>query len=151
TCPTVPNSVLCTRTHITVFIPTAKVCVKNACCPRRDCTNPSSFGDFPPLLLLNVRANGVTGPDLPLIVRPVYPRLLNSCDLILGPWKGQDCQVLANHVDGTRVSNSDPAKVGETITLYAVGFGLNGEIPLAGGVEFAPYRDVIFYYSYPID
>src|SRR5262249_37795432 len=36
------------------------------------------------------------------------------------------CHALVTHADGTMVSNSNPAKVGETITVYAVGFGRNG-------------------------
>jgi uncharacterized protein (TIGR03437 family) len=70
--------------------------------------------------VLNVKANGVTGPDLPLRVQEFASHFLNSCDSISGPQSG-GCHALVTHADGTFVSNANPAKVGEKITLYAVG------------------------------
>jgi hypothetical protein len=122
-CPTVPNSVYCSNSQITVEIPTEAVCAPGSGSgPPETCT-VSFYHDLPPLLVLNVSVNGVTGPDLPLQVQLSAPHLLNSCDSIFGPQLSSTCHPLVTHADGTLVSSSSPARVGETITLYAVGLG----------------------------
>jgi uncharacterized protein (TIGR03437 family) len=121
-----PNPLYCSYTQITVEIPTERVCAPN---PFRSPPEQCVVGvesDLPPLLVLNVTANGATGPDLPLNVVSYAPRLLNSCDSIFGPSQNP-CHPLVTHADGTLVSNSSPAKVGEIITVYAVGFGQIGD------------------------
>jgi uncharacterized protein (TIGR03437 family) len=124
-CPTNPNNIFCSNTQITVEIPTERVCAPNAFQnPPEHCTAEVN-NDLPPLLVLNVTANGVTGPDLSLDVVDASPRILTSCDSIFGPAQNS-CPALVTHADGTLVSNSSPAKVGETITVYAVGLGQIG-------------------------
>ncbi len=104
------NPPTCPNTQITVQIPTEKVCgvpVENSC-----------ELDHPPELVLSVRANGVAGPDL-RVQNAGGGKLLSSCDAIFG--KPGDCYPLITHADGTLVSGSSPARVGEIITVYAVG------------------------------
>jgi hypothetical protein len=125
-CATVsgPTPVLCSYTQITVEIPTERVCAPSpiggppAPFP---CTGPP-FSDFPPMLILNVKANGVTGPDMPVQVgdRAHY---LNSCDSIFGPQSSSTCHPVVTHADGSLVSDDSPARVGETIAIFAVGLG----------------------------
>src|SRR5947209_1300477 len=66
-CPTEPNSPMCSRTGITVQIPTEGVCEPTGAGhpPPENCTAPP-FRNMPNALLLNVRANGITGPDFPV-------------------------------------------------------------------------------------
>ncbi len=109
-----PNPPACPNTQITVQIPTERVCgvpVENRC------LTPN-----PPELILNLRANGTTGPDLHLAVianEGGILHLLNSCDSIFG--KPQDCHPLITHADGTLVNVGNPATVGEAIVVYGVG------------------------------
>lgn len=138
-CPTNPNSVLCSQTQITVEIPTEGVCVQIPGRPPVSClTLP--FSDLPPLLVLNVKANGVTGPDLPVRVEVVAAHFLSSCDLTFGPSVGY-CGPLVTHADGTLVNKSSPARVGEIITLYAVGLGFPGP-GYAPPTGYAPSKPV---------
>jgi hypothetical protein len=78
------------------------------------------------MLVLNVTANGVTGPDLPVYVTGSMAHLVNSCDSIFGPQNLNTCHPAVTHADGTLVSNSSPARVGETIVVYLVGLGFCG-------------------------
>ena len=133
-CPTNPNSILCSQTQITVEIPTERVCAPPPTRPPETC---SAFIDLPPLLILNVNANGVASPDLLVRVADLAPRLLNSCDALFGPPRGT-CQSLVTHADGTPVSNDSPAKVGEVVTVYAVGFG--AKLPATGYAPTAPIQ-----------
>ena len=153
-CTSNPNS--CSNTQVTVEIPTERVC---APFPRdRPCPDPKSYGDFPPLLVLNVRANGVTGPDLPLLIRDfAQPHLLNSCDSVFGPQKSDSCNPLITHADGTLVTNRNPARVGEVITIYAVGLGFGyPSTPRTGYAPDKPFQlsptigGVSFRYSYSL-
>ena len=123
-CPTNPNSFLCSQTQITVEIPTEGVCVQS----------PAN-GHF-----CAVKANGVTGPDLPLGVEVVAGHFLSSCDLTFGPSVGY-CGPLVTHADGTLVNKSSPARVGEIITLYAVGLGFPGP-GYAPPTGYAPSKPV---------
>jgi uncharacterized protein (TIGR03437 family) len=87
----------------------------------------------PPLLVLNVKVNGVTGPDLPLTVQPGAPHLLNSCDSLFGPGPYAECHPLITHADGTIVTSGNPARVGEVIALYATGLdALNASVAPTG-------------------
>ena len=127
-CPADPNSVVCSYTQITVEIPTEGVCAPNPIEPKEDCTAPP-FHDLPPMLVLNVRANGVTGPDLPVYVASAgATHLLNSCDSIFGPQNISTCHPAITHADGTLVSGTgaSPVRVGETIVVYLVGLGTCG-------------------------
>lgn len=130
-CSGFPNSIYCSSTQITVQIPTEGVCAPGPVSSGRPqtCGGPPYY-DFPPLLILNVSANGVTGPDLPLQVPAFDGRPLNSCDSIFGPQPSNTCHPLVTHADGTLVTAANPAKIGETITLYAVGLGFDNSVSL---------------------
>jgi hypothetical protein len=121
--PNVVGSPVCSNTQITVQIPTEPVCEPIGAEEPASCFFVSNFLDNPALLLLNVKANGTTGPDFPvqMLFRASAPHLLNSCDSIFGPPSTSPCHALVTHGDGTLVSNSSPAKVGETISLYGAG------------------------------
>lgn len=132
------NSIYCANTAITVQIPLERVCVPGAVVPDRDCSHPP-FSELPPMLLLNVSANGVTGPDLPVQVVPATPHFLNSCETVLGPptpippgGPSKTCNPSVIHGDGSFVTTRNPAKVGETISLYATGLGVGENISLYG-------------------
>ena len=84
-CPTGPDSAFCSGTQITVEIPTEGVCYQ---IPDAQGAHPCAVHPYyllPPLLVLNVKANGVTGPDLPLRVQEFAVHFLNSCESISGP------------------------------------------------------------------
>jgi uncharacterized protein (TIGR03437 family) len=117
----------CPTTQITVQIPMDRVClppVSAGGCP----TVP------PPQIILNIKANGVSGPDFTLTVSAVGAHLLNSCDSVFGP-PAVSCSPLITHADGTMVSGTNPAKVGEIITVWAVGLAVQGG-NAAGGLVF---------------
>jgi uncharacterized protein (TIGR03437 family) len=128
-CSKVSDSPICSNTQITVQIPTEGVCEPSITEPHGSCT----FNEAPALLLLNVRASGVTGPDFPLKMStdPSAPHLLDSCDAIFGP-PANPCQPLVVHADGTSVTDGSPARVGETIVIYAVGFAFCSEAASVG-------------------
>jgi uncharacterized protein (TIGR03437 family) len=104
------------------------------------------FSELPPLLVLNVQANGVTGPDVPLRVGGFAAHLLSSCDPISGPPEDH-CGPSVTHADGTFVSQDSPAKVGETITIYAVGLGFPAPV-YAPPTGYAPSKPVQLPASY---
>jgi uncharacterized protein (TIGR03437 family) len=106
---------LCPRTEITVQIPTEGVCVVIIGDP--NCNSPSQV---PPLLILNIRANAVSGPDMPLLGHVIAPHLLTFCDTIFGAPQA-NCYPLVAHADGTLVNAASPGKAGETIVVYATG------------------------------
>jgi hypothetical protein len=116
-----PTPLLCSYSQITVEIPVDAVCaltLPDWLAGETTCSQP--FHNVPPMLVLNVKANGVTGPDMPVQTGGVG-HFLDSCDSIFGPHPSSTCQQLVTHADGSLVSDSSPAKVGETITLWAPG------------------------------
>lgn len=119
------DNITCSHSEITVQIPTEHVCEQPEA-EFRGCADPSQFGGYPPLLILNVQANGVTGPDLPVRMGLAAIHLLRACDSIFGvkpiPYS---CAPLITHADGTLIDEAHPARTGEVITLYAVGLGSN--------------------------
>lgn len=160
-CPTQPN-VVCSNTKIVVEIPTEGVCAPRENGSPEACTTPP-FIDLPPLLILNVTANGTVGPDMPLQVVARFPHILNSCDPVFGP-PSVGCHSVVTHGDGSPVTETDDgaAQVGETITLYAVGLGFDGilgrvptgtapKLPVAmfGGAATS-IAAVAFTYDYPL-
>jgi uncharacterized protein (TIGR03437 family) len=155
-CPGTPN-VYCSSTQITVEIPTEGVCAPSPLSHGPTvCPAGPPFPNLPPLLLLNVVANGVTGPDFTVKVFEGAPRLLSSCDSIFGP-PSSTCHSLVNHADGSLVTATDssPAKVGETITVWAVGLeGLggppSGTAPATTVELLASDGSVVFTYNYPV-
>jgi hypothetical protein len=151
----------CGETAVTVQIPTEGVCLPSDVPPLQ--CSPSNY--LPPLLLLNVVANGVTGPDFPMGMAPSYAHILNSCDAIFGLGPFSNCYPLITHADGTLVevaaststAGSSPAKVGEAITIYAVGLGVPVPgVPPTGTAPSSPIAlplslgAVVFGYQYPI-
>ena|SRR5579872_4119839 len=81
---------------------------------------------LPDEAILNVKANGVSGPDFTVQVSGEAPHLLNSCDTIFGGGpilSGSGCNPVITHADGTVVSYASPAKVGERVVVYALGLG----------------------------
>jgi len=76
------------------------------------------------------------------------PHLLNSCDPLFGPQPSSTCHPLITHPDGTLVKADNPARVGEIITLYAVGYACTW----TGGptAQGNPCGDVIFEFPYPL-
>jgi uncharacterized protein (TIGR03437 family) len=110
----------CPTTQITVQIPTDRVCILGA--STAGCRGP--FGP-PPQIILNVKANGVSGPNFTMSVSVPGAHLLNSCDSVFGP-PAATCFPLITHADGAIVSGNNPAKVGEILTVYAVGLAGEG-------------------------
>ena len=128
-CPAGPDSAFCSAAAITVQIPTERVCYESPASVSAG-AHPCAAKPYvllPPLVVLNVKANGITGPDLPMRVDLPNPHLLSSCDSIFGPQSSSTCHPLITHADGTVVSSDNPARIGEGLTLYAV--GLNGLTP----------------------
>jgi hypothetical protein len=117
----------CPSTQITVQIPNEGVCARP---PSLTCSGTPI--DLPPALILNVKAGGMTGPDLTLLVGTTAPHFLNSCDSIFGAPNG-DCHTLITHPDGTLVNSDSPAHVGEVITIYAVGLNDRPQAPIRFG------------------
>jgi hypothetical protein len=114
------KGLICPITAITVQIPNDGVCAPTS---GASCGTPTQYLNPPPLLVLNVKANGLTGPDLPMAVFLGMEHLLDSCDSMFGSTDG--CHPLVTHTDGTLVSSDSPARVGETIVIYAEGLGLH--------------------------
>jgi uncharacterized protein (TIGR03437 family) len=129
-----PTPVLCSYSRISVQIPTERVCAPSPLFGLpypRPCPAPPFFEEFPPMLVLNVKANGVTGPDMPVQVFEGWAHLLNACEPFLDPPAirvtgdlGICRYPLVTHADGTLITDDSPARVGETITFYGVGFGV---------------------------
>jgi uncharacterized protein (TIGR03437 family) len=155
-CPADPNAVVCSYTQVTVEIPTEGVCAPGSLKPKENCTAPP-FYDLPPMLVLNVKANGVTGPDLPVYVTDGVPHLVNSCDPVSWPHNISTCNPAITHADGTLVSGSRPARVGETIIVYLVGLGncgFPGGAALTGRATTVPIQlppsCVTVVFTYPV-
>jgi hypothetical protein len=157
TCRTNPNTtVFCSHSEITVQIPTEGVCAYSGGTPHPCPSNPP-FNQLPPLLILNVKANGVTGPDLPVIL--LYPsHFLESCDAVFGPRSGYTCHPLVTHADGTTVGTDSPARVGETITIYATGLSTGspggpptGTAPAKPAGVNPSLGTIFFRYPYPLE
>jgi uncharacterized protein (TIGR03437 family) len=131
------------HTAITVQIPAEKVCLMQ----QGICTYAG-----PPALVLNVRANGVVGPDYTVsVLLNITPHVLKTCDSVFGGLGFSTvgvCNPVITHADGTLVSYSSPAKAGEPIVVYATGlynFGITGRptggpIPNALGQTIFSYR-----------
>lgn len=76
----------------------------------------------PPMLNLSVQANGVVGPPAQVGLGG-GGHLLSSCDATFIPPLTTCGQPLVIHGDGSFVTDQNPARVGETIAIYAVGLG----------------------------
>ncbi len=124
TCPglvTIPEQVQCaTLTAATVQIPYELV----PFCPL--CARPTLL---PAELFFS--ANGHDSAPIELNALADQVHILTACDLILVPpggtlpsnTTGLGCAPVVTHLDGSLVSASNPAKVGEAITAWAVGLG----------------------------
>jgi uncharacterized protein (TIGR03437 family) len=78
---------------------------------------------------LFVTENGVAGTLSALTPLPDQVHILTVCDTVLpggsgvSPVGGLPCQPEVTHTNGTLVSNTNPATVGEELVAYAVGLG----------------------------
>jgi len=129
--PANANLIYCANTAITVQIPVEGVCALEPAIPPGEANCPSNppFTGVPPMLLLNVSASGITGPDLPVQFAQTTPHLLNSCETMFGPQNPSapsTCNYLVVHANGSFVTRSSPAAPGETIAIYATGLGMDG-------------------------
>jgi uncharacterized protein (TIGR03437 family) len=76
-----------------------------------------------------VTENGVAGTLSALTPQPDQVHILTVCDTVLpgglgySPLGGLPCQPVVTHTNGTLVSNTSPAAVGEELVAYAVGLG----------------------------
>jgi hypothetical protein len=84
-------------------------------------------------LALTVQVNGRSGPSRTVQSDNSLGYILNSCDSVFGFGNSASRHPLVNHADGTAVSVASPAKAGETIVIYGVGFG-----SLEGGATGQP-------------
>lgn len=110
-------------TAITIQIPYG---LFTACSPSLGvCSN----SDVVVLTEFFVTENGVAGPPSALNVVADQVHILTVCDTVLpgafgyGPAGGLPCQPEVTHANGTLVSNTNPATVGEELAAYAVGLG----------------------------
>jgi len=87
------------------------------------CAQPVSA--TPPLLIINQGGQPPAVIELNPLADEVHG--LSACDVALGAaqpnYTGLPCARLVTHIDGTLVSASSPANVGETLTAWVVGLG----------------------------
>jgi uncharacterized protein (TIGR03437 family) len=124
TCPdlaNIPGQAACaTLTAVTLQIPYELVTL----CPL--CLRPTLL----PAQLF-VSANGQNSAPFELNALADQIHVLTACDLLLVPFAstpqlnttGLGCTPIVTHSDGSMVSTSKPANVGETITAWVVGLG----------------------------
>ncbi|MCZ2152723.1 MAG: hypothetical protein LC114_02290 [Bryobacterales bacterium] len=102
-----------------------------------------------------VRKRGIPYPAIPIAPRTDSIHVLTTCDA-LTPGPHPPCRPIVAHADGSLVSESAPAKPGETLVLYAYGLGptnpavATGDAARASGArpvlavsllyEFAPFQ-----------
>jgi uncharacterized protein (TIGR03437 family) len=115
-------------TAITIQIPYGLI---TACGP--------SLTVCPDVLVLTgffVTENGVAGALTELTPRADQVHILTVCDTVLaggsGYGGGPPCQPEVTHADGTLVSNTSPAAVGEELVAYAAGLGATNPAVPAG-------------------
>jgi len=80
----------------------------------------------PPLLIVNQGGQPPAVIELNPLADEVH--VLTACDVVLGAapkpnFTGLPCSPLVTHIDGTMVSASSPANVGETLTAWVLGLG----------------------------
>jgi uncharacterized protein (TIGR03437 family) len=91
--------------------------------------SPLSTSGIPYASKVAVAINGMTGPSIDVLPVSDQVHFLTSCDLITpAPTayvvpNGLSCPPLVKHGDGTTVSPRSPAKSGEELVAYAIGFG----------------------------
>ena len=73
---------------------------------------------------MQVLVNGTEAASVKALLQPVSPAFFTS----------PDNSIIAEHADLTLVSAESPAKPGETITLYAAGFGASNPDAASGQV-----------------
>jgi len=88
------------------------------------CARPVSA--TPPLLIINQDGQPPAVIELDPLADEVH--VLTACDVVLGAapqpnYTGLPCSPLVTHIDGTLVSASSPATVGETLTAWVLGLG----------------------------
>jgi len=131
TCPDLANilgqAACATLTAVTVQIPYEFV-------------PPCQLCDPPPLppAQLFVSANGQNSAAIELNALGDQIHVLTACDLLLLPsgsmlnTNGLGCTPLVTHSDGSMVSASKPANVGEALTAWAVGLGQTNPVASTG-------------------
>jgi uncharacterized protein (TIGR03437 family) len=88
------------------------------------CARPVSAS--PPLLIINQGGQPPAVVELNPLADEIH--VLTACDVALGAalqpnYTGLPCAPLVTHIDGTLVSASSPANVGETLTAWVFGLG----------------------------
>lgn len=134
TCTQNPSQRCGTLTAVTVQIPFE---VQTLCFV---CARPQ--GPAPELL---VTENGRTGATVDLTPLADQIHILTACDLLLPSrlehinLTGLPCAPIVTHGDGSLVSATSPAKVGEQLVAYAVGLGATSPAAVTGQrAETAP-------------
>ncbi len=129
---------------ITVQIPYEAV----ALCPL--CASPIPL--LPTQLLVSV--NGHTGVPFELNALADEVHIVTSCDVLEQPFgtpppfnnTGLPCSPMVTHADGSLVSASAPAKIGETLTAWAFGLGQTSPAAITGqpAADGAPVAETFF-------
>jgi len=90
---------------------------------------------------LTIDVDGVTSRTF--LVRPIRDnaRVLTDCDPVWDTNPGRACNRLAFHSDGTVVDATAPAKLGETLVIYA--YGLGPTLPRVPAGRAAPEGTVL--------
>jgi uncharacterized protein (TIGR03437 family) len=88
------------------------------------CARPVSA--TPPLLIINQGGQSPAVIELNPLADEVH--VVTACDVALGAapkpnYTGLPCAPLVTHIDGTLVRASNPANVGETLTVWVFGLG----------------------------
>ncbi len=84
---------------------------------------------------LRFAENGTTVASIDVAAYVDQIHLVRSCDLMLVKHEPYSCRPILAHASGDLVSDSNPAKAGEEVVLYAVGLG-----PIAPGTNSPRFR-----------
>lgn len=75
--------------------------------------------------VLRVSRDGEQGPAIPLEGEPANLHVVTTCDISPAPVieDRAGCQAVVRHADGRLVTSANPARPGETLTMFAYGLG----------------------------
>lgn len=93
--------------------------------------NPLAVPAAPRITELTIVENGAPSQAFSVTPVDVVVHVVTSCDSTL-PSQMQTCRAIVAHADGTLVSSASPARVGETIVMYALGLGLTTPAAIEG-------------------
>ncbi len=113
-CGTPPTPRCSVFTAVTVQIPYEILYVD----PNVNCGGCLSFGGN-----LSFAENGTTVANIYVAAYVDQIHLVRSCDLMLAKRDLFSCRPILTHASGDLVNDSNPAKAGEEVVLYAVGLG----------------------------